>query len=56
VTVEEQFRGWLALIAQQRPARRQVLPYEEHARLIDFFADYSIAVQPGGCGSVRIVR
>ena len=43
VTVEEQFRGWLALIAQQRPARRQVLPYDELALLIDFFADYSIA-------------
>ena len=43
VTVEEQFRGWLALIAQQLPARRQVLPDDELARLIDFFADYSIA-------------
>ena len=42
VTVEEQMRGWLAAVAKERKARRQVHPYGELARLFEFFADYEI--------------
>jgi len=42
ITVEEQMRGWLASIAKERQAARQVRPYDELARLIEFFADYHI--------------
>ena len=42
VAVEEQMRGWLASIAKERKARRQVQPYDELARLFEFFADYLI--------------
>lgn len=42
ITVEEQMRGWLASIAKERLARRQVRPYDELARLLEFFAEYHI--------------
>lgn len=42
VTVEEQMRGWLASIAKERQARRQIRPYDELARLIEFFGNYPI--------------
>ena len=35
-------RGWLASIAKERKPRRQVVPYEELARLFEFFSDYEI--------------
>jgi tRNA(fMet)-specific endonuclease VapC len=43
ITVEEQMRGWLATIAKERTARRQVAPYRELAELFDFFAEFTIA-------------
>ncbi len=43
VTVEEQMRGWLAAVARERTARRQVTAYRELANLFDFFAAFSLA-------------
>src|SRR5438552_2148995 len=40
--VEEQMRGWLASIAKKRKTQRQIHPYDELTRLIEFFADYYI--------------
>ena len=42
ITVEEQMRGWLASIAKERQAHRQVRSYDELADLFEFFADYHI--------------
>jgi tRNA(fMet)-specific endonuclease VapC len=44
ITIEEQMRGWLASIAKERFAHRQVTPYRELASLFDFFAEYPIAL------------
>lgn len=44
VTVEEQMRGWLAAVAKERQAHRQVRPYRELARLFGFFRDYHLAL------------
>jgi tRNA(fMet)-specific endonuclease VapC len=43
VTVEEQMRGWLAAIAKERAARRQVFAYSELTRLFEYFQTYTIA-------------
>lgn len=43
VNVEEQMRGWLAAIAKERHATRQVLAYRELADLFDFFGKLPIA-------------
>ena len=43
VTVEEQMRGWLASVAKERLARRQVMAYSELARLFEYFRKYQIA-------------
>jgi tRNA(fMet)-specific endonuclease VapC len=42
ITVEEQLRGWLAAIARERSASRQVTAYRELANLFDFFAAFSL--------------
>lgn len=42
ITVEEQMRGWLAAIAKERHARRQVLGYAELARLFEYFQAFAI--------------
>jgi tRNA(fMet)-specific endonuclease VapC len=42
ITVEEQMRGWLASIAKERQARRQIGPYRDLARLFDFFGQYEV--------------
>lgn len=42
VTVEEEMRGWLAAIAKERKAVRQVGPYFELGRLIDFYSGFEI--------------
>jgi len=42
ITVEEQMRGWLATVAKERTAIRQVNPYRELGRLFDFFAELNI--------------
>lgn len=37
ISIEEQMRGWLAAIAKERLARRQVFGYAELAGLFDYF-------------------
>jgi tRNA(fMet)-specific endonuclease VapC len=43
VVVEETMRGWLAAIAKERIARRQVSAYRELSSLFSFFAAFPIA-------------
>ena len=43
VAIEEQMRGWMAVIAKERLTRRQVPPYRELAELFRFFSRYVIA-------------
>jgi tRNA(fMet)-specific endonuclease VapC len=43
VSVEEQMRGWLACIAKERKAARQVEAYESLTSLFAFFAAFKIA-------------
>ena len=42
ITVEEQMRGWLAAVAKEKQARRQVGPYRELIGLFDFYSLYKI--------------
>lgn len=42
ITVEEQWRGWLAVIARTKDARRQVRAYRELASLLDFLNSWSV--------------
>ena len=42
ISVEEQMRGWLAAIARERQAKRQVFAYAELARLFDYFRAFTI--------------
>lgn len=42
VKVEERMRGWLAVIAKERTALRQVAGYRELARLFDFYQEFEI--------------
>lgn len=42
VAVEETMRGWLAAIAKERTARRQVTSYRELGSLFRFFAKFPI--------------
>ena len=42
VAVEETMRGWLAAIAKERLARRQVAAYRELSSLFEFFATFPI--------------
>ena len=41
-TVEERMRGWLAVIAKEKLAVRQVVGYRELALLFEFFAEFDI--------------
>ena len=43
VAVEETMRGWLAAIAKERLAQRQVSAYRELRSLFEFFASFQIA-------------
>ena len=43
VAIEETMRGWLAAIAKERLARRQVSGYRELSRLFQFFTSFPIA-------------
>jgi tRNA(fMet)-specific endonuclease VapC len=43
VTIEERMRGWLAAIARERAATRQVAGYRELAALFDFYQEFEIA-------------
>jgi tRNA(fMet)-specific endonuclease VapC len=42
VTVEERMRGWLAVIAKEKSALRQVLGYRELASLFVFYQEFEI--------------
>jgi tRNA(fMet)-specific endonuclease VapC len=42
ITVEEQFRGWLAEIHRLRDPHRQIVAYERLQRRIDFFASWTV--------------
>ncbi len=42
VTVEERMRGWLAAIAKERTALRQVVGYWESAKLFEFYQEFEI--------------
>jgi tRNA(fMet)-specific endonuclease VapC len=42
VTVEERMRGWLAVIAKEKLALRQVVGYRELALLFEFYAEFEI--------------
>jgi len=43
ITIEEQMRGWLALIHRSNDAHRQVPAYHRLVGLFDFFARWKIA-------------
>ena len=42
VTVEERMRGWLAVIAKEKSAQRQILGYRELALLFEFYQEFAI--------------
>ena len=42
ITVEEQMRGWLALINRSDNVRRQVPAYTELLRLLDFYSRWQV--------------
>jgi tRNA(fMet)-specific endonuclease VapC len=42
VTVEERMRGWLAVIAKEKKALRQVAGYRELARLFEFYQEFEV--------------
>jgi tRNA(fMet)-specific endonuclease VapC len=42
VSVEEQMRGWLALIRRFRKASQQVAGYQRLQRMFDFFKDWEL--------------
>lgn len=42
VTVEERTRGWLAVIAKEKKALRQVIGYRELAQLFEFYQEFEI--------------
>ncbi|SRR5260370_40679939 len=42
ITVEERMRGWLAVIAKEKTAIRQVVGYRELARLFEFYQEFEI--------------
>jgi tRNA(fMet)-specific endonuclease VapC len=42
ITVEEQMRGWLALIHRVDDVHRQVPAYQELLRLVDFFSRWQV--------------
>ena len=42
VSVDEQMRGWLAVLARTRGVRGQIGPYERLSRMIEFFAGWDI--------------
>jgi len=43
VTVEERMRGWLAVIAKEQSALRQVVGYRELTLLFEFYHEFEIA-------------
>lgn len=43
VTVEERMRGWLAVIAKEKTALRQVGGYRELMKLFEFYQEFDVA-------------
>ncbi len=42
VTIEERMRGWLAVLAKEKTALRQVVGYGELAKLFEFYQEFEI--------------
>lgn len=42
ITIEERMRGWLAVIAKEKLAIRQVISYRELAGLFEFYQEFEI--------------
>jgi tRNA(fMet)-specific endonuclease VapC len=42
ISVEEQWRGWFAVVARHRDVRRQVKPYEELVKFHAFLSNWTI--------------
>jgi tRNA(fMet)-specific endonuclease VapC len=42
ISVEEQWRGWLAVISRERDVTRQVRAYQELAGLLDFLGRWTV--------------
>jgi tRNA(fMet)-specific endonuclease VapC len=42
ITVEERMRGWLAVIAKEKAALRQVVGYRELSKLFEFYQGFEI--------------
>jgi tRNA(fMet)-specific endonuclease VapC len=42
ISVEEQWRGWLAVISREREVSRQVRAYQELVGLLDFFGRWTV--------------
>lgn len=40
INIEEQMRGWMAVIAKERKAERQISSYRELGRLFTFYARF----------------
>ena len=40
--VEERLRGWLASIAKERHVLRQIKPYAELQRIVEFFSEFTV--------------
>lgn len=49
ITIEEQMRGWLAAVAKERQARRQVMAYRELQRLFEYFQAFEIVAFEDSC-------
>jgi tRNA(fMet)-specific endonuclease VapC len=49
VTVEERMRGWLAVIAKEKSAMRQVVGYRERTLLFEFYEEFE-SFRSTGCG------
>src|SRR5262245_18766402 len=44
VTIEERMRGWLAVIAKEKLAIRQVIGYRELAQIFEFYQEFKIVL------------
>lgn len=42
ITVEEQMRGWMALIRRHSDVHQQVAPYDRLIKLFDFYAQWQV--------------
>ena len=51
VSVEEQMRGWIASIAKERSALRQVFAYNKLAELFSFFASFTLVPFTDECAN-----